>query len=96
MHIKKMEKEMRMTEDEKGALLARVLQEKKSLLEEKNREIEEISSKLTREVSLLTGNLSEAKSEVVTLNDKMEKMRQHLEKLSMMRRCTLTMKLAVV
>ena len=82
MHIKKMEKEMRMTEDEKGALLARVLQEKKSLLEEKNREIEEISSKLTREVSLLTGNLSEAKSEVVTLNDKMEKMRQHLEKLS--------------
>ena len=82
MHIKKMEKEMRMTEDEKGALLARVLQEKKSLLEEKNREIEEISSKLTREVPLLTGNLSEAKSEVVTLNDKMEKMRQHLEKLS--------------
>lgn len=62
--------------------MARVLNEKKSVLEEKNREIENITATLTTELMQLRENITQAKWELGNNNEKMEKMQKYQEKLS--------------
>jgi len=73
---------MRLTEEDKGLQVARVLNEKKSVLEEKNREIENITATLTTELMQLRENITQAKWELGNNNEKMEKMQKYQEKLN--------------
>ena len=57
-----------------------MLQEKERLLEEKNKEIAAVSSDLTGQIDLLTAKLSKAKTEILKLTERLERMQKEQEK----------------
>ena len=77
--IKQIEKEMKLSEDEKGIIVAKINYEKESLLTEKNREIKILTDDYKKEFSKFQESVSNSKLELSIVSEKLDQMKTEKE-----------------